>query len=64
MLRDTPTWNETMMTLARVMAKRSKDPHTQVGAVLVSPDKKRIHLGYNGFPTGMAENDTRWQSIP
>merc|ERR1719394_972897 len=29
---------------------RSKDPATQVGACIVSDDKRIVGIGYNGFP--------------
>lgn len=40
------------MTLAKISAKRSKDPNTQVGAALVNDKKRVIGLGYNGMPDG------------
>lgn len=44
-----PSWQQTFMDVARVIARRSKDPHTKVGAVLVK-DKCIIGTGYNGDP--------------
>lgn len=44
-----PTWEETFMEIARVISKRSKDPHTKVGAVLVK-NNCIIGTGYNGDP--------------
>lgn len=40
------------MSLAFLSAKRSKDPNTQVGAVIVNPKNRIIGMGYNGFPNG------------
>lgn len=34
------------------IAQWSKDPNKQVGALLVSPDKRQWSAGYNGFPRG------------
>lgn len=48
-----PTWDQTFLTLAKEMAKRSKDPSTQVGAVVVGPDLEIRSLGYNCFPRGV-----------
>ena len=46
------------MSLALLSAKRSKDPQTQVGACIVSPGKKIVGIGYNGFPhMGPVNND-------
>lgn len=40
------------MKLAQVSSERSKDPNTQVGAVLVNEEKRIIGIGYNGMPKG------------
>lgn len=47
-----PSWDEFFMGLALTVSKRSIDPRTQVGAVVVDPDRIIIGLGYNGFPRG------------
>ena len=44
------------MDLARLVASWSKDPSTQVGAVIVDPDKRIISTGFNGFPRGVADD--------
>ena len=41
-----PSWNETFMRLARVHAERSKDPGTQVGAVIAGADHRQLSAGY------------------
>ena len=43
--KDYITWDEYFMGVALLSAMRSKDPNTQVGACIVSPDKKIIGLG-------------------
>lgn len=48
-------WDTRYLSLAKEVAKWSKDPSTQVGAVLVSPDRKQIVVGYNGFPSTMED---------
>ena len=48
-------WDEYFLHLAQVVATRSKDPSTQVGAVIVQ-DKTIISTGYNGFPRGVNDN--------
>lgn len=50
-VRDPATWEQTWMDTAFIVARRSKDPSTQVGAVIVSPDNRAISVGYNGFPS-------------
>lgn len=53
-------WDQRFLRLARHWAKEcSKDPSTQVGAVLVNPDKSEVVLGYNGFPPGVADTQER-----
>lgn len=44
-----PSWSDTFFEIAKVVAKRSKDPHTKVGAVLVKDDHV-LGIGYNGEP--------------
>ncbi|MDY4821450.1 MAG: cytidine deaminase, partial [Lachnospiraceae bacterium] len=40
-------WDEYFMGIAQLSGMRSKDPHTQVGACIVSPDNKILSMGYN-----------------
>ena len=44
------SWDEYFMAVAQLTGMRSKDPHTQVGACIVSEDNKILSMGYNGFP--------------
>ena len=48
-------WPQRFLRLAREVASWSRDPSTKVGAVLVSPDRTDVVLGYNGFPRGMPD---------
>lgn len=52
-------WHARFYTLAQTIAKWSKDSDSQVGAVLVSPDRRNITVGYNGFPVKIADTDAR-----
>ena len=54
------SWDDYFMGLAHLSAKRSKDPSTQVGAVIVSKDHRVIGIGYNGFPNGCDDDDFPW----
>lgn len=45
------SWEEVYINIAKVVAKRSEDPHTKVGACLVK-DRCVIGIGYNGAPRG------------
>ena len=52
-------YDDYFMSLALLSAKRSKDPQTQVGACIVSPDRRIVGIGYNGFPAlGPVDNDS------
>lgn len=55
------TWDEYFMGIAVLSSLRSKDPNTQVGACIVSQDKKIIGVGYNGFPTGCSDDELPWE---
>ena len=48
-------WDQRFMDLAQLVSTWSKDPSTKTGAVLVSPDKKDVILGFNGFPSRMSD---------
>lgn len=52
-------WSKRFIEVARLVSTWSKDPSTQVGAVIVNPETKTIVAeGYNGFPRGI-EDDSR-----
>ncbi len=53
-------WDEYFMGVAMLAAKRSKDPSTQVGACIVSPDNIILSTGYNGFPKGCSDDEFPW----
>lgn len=48
-------WDEHFLVTAILQAKMSKDPSTQVGAVIVTPDKEIVSTGFNGFPRGIKD---------
>ena len=54
------SWDETFIEMAEVVAKRSKDPSTQVGACIVSSENKILSLGYNGAPRGWNDTSFPW----
>lgn len=43
-------WDRMFMNMALAVARKSKDPRTKVGAILVSPDRYDVCIGFNGFP--------------
>ena len=54
------SWDEYFMGVAMLSGMRSKDPNTQVGACIVSPEHKILSMGYNGFPTGCSDDEFPW----
>lgn len=54
-------WDEYFMGIAILSSKRSKDPGTQVGACIVTPDKRIVGVGYNGFPAGCSDDEFPWE---
>lgn len=53
-------WDEYFMGVAILSAKRSKDPGTQVGACIVTPDRRIVGVGYNGLPAGCSDDEFPW----
>ena len=53
-------WDNYFMGVANLAAQRSKDPNTQVGACIVSQDKKILSTGYNGAPNGFEDEEMPW----
>lgn len=47
-----PSWPEIGLQLAQVIATRAACTRSQVGAAVISKDRKQIFLGYNGVPSG------------
>ena len=55
------SWDEYFMGVAHLSGMRSKDPNSQVGACIVSPDNKILSMGYNGFPKGCSDDEFPWE---
>lgn len=49
-------WDRWFIGMMRYVATASKDPSTQCGAVIVGRDKRKIAVGFNGFPPGIADD--------
>lgn len=59
--QDYISWEEYFMGVAILSAQRSKDGSTQVGACIVSRDRKILSVGYNGMPIGCSDDDMPWE---
>jgi dCMP deaminase len=55
-------WDDFFSALTSLASQRSKDPSTQVGAVIVDPENRILSIGYNGFPRGCP--DTGPDALP
>ena len=56
------SWSEYFFEMADLASSKSKDPSTQVGAVIVGDDDEILSTGFNGFPRGVDENKPeRWE---
>jgi len=51
-----PSWDEYFMEMAFVASKRSHDPQTKHGALIVNKHNIIMGIGYNGFPKGCDES--------
>ena len=49
-------WDHRMLALAEHIATWSKDPSTQVGAVITDDRHRIVSTGYNGLPMGVADS--------
>ena len=52
-------WDESFLELAKQIASWSKDPSTQVGCVVVGPDREIRSTGFNGLPRGIEDSEDR-----
>lgn len=58
-------WDARWLAMAGLVASWSKDPSTQVGAVVVGPKREVRAVGYNGFPRGVDDTQVdRWVRPP
>ena len=54
-------WDTYFMAVAKLSAKRSKDPSTQVGACIVAADNRILSIGSNGAPNGFSDDEFPWE---
>lgn len=48
-------WHRRFMHIAKEVSTWSKDPSSQIGAVIVGHQKQTVSQGYNGFPRGIKD---------
>jgi len=52
-------WGDKYIHLAKEISTWSKDPSTQVGAVVIGEHGQLLSQGYNGFPRGIKDSEER-----
>ncbi|NVB40134.1 dCMP deaminase family protein [Pseudenhygromyxa sp. WMMC2535] len=52
-------WDRRFLELAQHISRWSKDPSTQVGCVVVGPDREIRSTGFNGLPRGIEDTFER-----
>ena len=52
-------WGDRYIHLAKEISTLSKDPSTQVGAVVIGNNGEVLSQGYNGFPRGIKDTPQR-----
>lgn len=50
------TWDIRFLQMAKLVASWSKDPSTQVGAVITDSHKRIVSVGFNGYSSGAKDN--------
>lgn len=58
------TWDDYFMSMVYLVAAKSKDNRTHVGAVVVGPDNEIKTTGYNSFVRGLNDNVPERQEKP
>lgn len=56
-------WSSRFMEMAHLVSTWSKDPSTQVGAVITDDKHRIISVGFNGEPRGVLEPLTRERKL-
>lgn len=59
--RDVPARDDKYMALAFIHASFSKDPSTQVGAVILNQNNTIVGTGYNGPPRRINDSQIDWE---
>jgi len=57
-------WDKRFLDLAEHISQWSYDPRTKVGAVIVDNKKRVVSMGYNGFPRGVQDLESRYEDRP
>ncbi len=58
-----PLYQSVMLAAITWAESRSKDPNSKVGACIYDGKTGGLYLGYNGFPTGIPDDDELWGNV-
>ena len=58
------SWDDLFMTMVYLVASKSKDQNTHIGAVVVGPKNEVRSVGYNSFPRGLNDDAPERQLRP
>jgi dCMP deaminase len=58
--REVPSRDDYYMGMAFWISAKSKDPNTQMGAIIISPENQPLGHGYNGPPSEISDTDINW----
>ncbi len=61
---EVPSWDDVFMSIAYVVAAKSKDRSSHIGAVVVGPKKEFRTMGFNGLPRGADDDIPERQERP
>ncbi len=59
-----PNWDDYFMSMVYLIARKSKDKRTHIGAIIVGKDKEIKSTGYNSFVRGLNDNVSKRQEKP
>lgn len=52
-------WDRRFIDMAKLVSGWSKDPSSQIGAIIVNDERRILATGYNGFPRGIEDTEER-----
>jgi len=51
-------WDIRFLKMCQLVSTWSKDPSTKVGAAIVDTDNRIVSIGFNGYPTGVKDDNS------
>lgn len=63
-MQEVNNWDKFWLDLALTVSTKSKDRSIKLGCVIVSPDNRRISIGWNGFPRGINDAEDYYHTRP